>query len=154
MSNIRDHEFYIKHCIELGNQQMEKGNVPFATILLLDGEIVAEGYSTVGSDNYILGHSEFNLVNKAVSMLDAEQLSRAILYSNAEPCAMCTGAIFNSGIRHVVYGLSTEALLRYFPDGLATPCREIFDKAGEKTEVAGPMLEEPVLAQFRDYWGY
>ncbi len=153
MSETR-HQKYIQHCYELGQQQMEKGNVPFVSIIVLEDEIVAEGINTIASDNNLLGHSELNVVLKARNMLDAEQLKRAVLYSIAEPCAMCSGAIFNAGIRNVVYGLSTPPLLKYYPDGLTTPCREILDNAGDYVEVVGPMMEQPILALFEQHWGH
>jgi tRNA(Arg) A34 adenosine deaminase TadA len=149
----QDSEFYINKCIELGNLQMEKGNPPFAAILLLDDEIVVEGYSTVGTDDFILGHSEFNLVTGALEKLTPEEMSRAIMYSNAEPCAMCAGVIFNSGLRHLVYGVPTSALLRYFSDTIALPCRVVFDSCNKKVEVEGPILADKAITQFEQFWG-
>lgn len=151
--NQSNSEFYINKCIALGNLQAAKGNPPFAAILVLDEEIVVEGYSTIGTDNYILGHSEMNLVTAAIDKLTPEQISRSVMYSNAEPCAMCAGAIFNSGIRHLVYGVPTEALLKYFDNSIALPCRDVFDSCSQTVNVEGPILVEKALLPFKQFWG-
>ena len=148
----QENEFYINKCIELGNLQMEKGNIPFAAILLLDGEIVAQGFSTVGTDNFILGHSEFNLVQNALQKLTAQQMSRAVMYSNAEPCAMCAGVIFNSGLRHLVYAVPSSSLLKYFNASIGLSSRTLFDSCNEHVEVIGPILSEKAIVQFESFF--
>src|ERR1700681_115871 len=91
-------------------------------------------------------HAELVAVRLASSKFNPTQLRDATLYSSAEPCAMCAGAIYWSGISRVVYALSEERLLSLtgnHPENptLSLPCREVFSRGQRKIEVVGPLLE-------------
>lgn len=76
---------------------------------------------------------------------DAETLANCTLYSSAEPCAMCSGAIYWSGIGRVVFGLSIErqAELTETPEDFAPVirCADIIGKGKKPITVEKPMLE-------------
>ncbi|MEH2595881.1 tRNA(Arg) A34 adenosine deaminase TadA [Bradyrhizobium sp. AZCC 1577] len=79
------------------------------------------------------------------------------LYSSAEPCAMCAGAIYWAGIGRVVYGLSELRLRRLtgnHPENptLDLPCREVFGSGQRATEVVGPLLEDEAAAVHDGVW--
>lgn len=146
------HESYIQRCIDLSYRAREKGNAPFGTLLLLDGKIVLEAENTVVAGNFPLGHSELNLLTTAVKRFSREELQRAILYSSAEPCVMCSGALFNSNIRQVVFACTAESLRKYFPDDPFIPCRDIFATSGVRIAVEGPILEDAALKAHDGFW--
>ncbi|NKX52391.1 nucleoside deaminase, partial [Arthrobacter deserti] len=52
----------------------------------------------------------------AAGRLSLEQMSRATLYTSAEPCVMCTGAAYWTGIGRIVYALSERRLLELTGD--------------------------------------
>jgi tRNA(Arg) A34 adenosine deaminase TadA len=84
-------------------------------------------------------------------------LANATLYSSAEPCAMCAGAIYWSGIGRLVYGLSESrlrALTGNHPENptLQLPCREVFARGQRAIEVVGPLLEEEAAAVHAGFW--
>ena len=96
-------------------------------------------------------------VRLASSKFNPVQLRDATLYSSAEPCAMCAGAIYWSGISRVVYALSEERLLSLtgnHPENptLSLPCREVFARGQREIEVAGPMLEDEAAVPHEDFW--
>jgi tRNA(Arg) A34 adenosine deaminase TadA len=49
-------------------------------------------------------HAERLLATWASRAHDTEFLARCTLYTSAEPCAMCAGAIYWAGIGRVVFG--------------------------------------------------
>jgi len=74
---------------------------------------------------------------------DREFLRSCTLYTSAEPCAMCAGAIYWSGIGRVVYALSESALRGITGDDpenptLDLPCREVFARGQRSVTVVGP----------------
>ena len=82
-----------------------------------------------------------------------EVMAGSTIYTSAEPCAMCAGAIFWSGVGRLVFGLSGERLHELAdmtPDMLVTSAREILARAGCKVEVVGPVLESEALTLFAD----
>lgn len=99
------------------------------------------------------GHAETNLVRLAGPLAARQQidLSTCTLYTSTEPCAMCSGAIYWSGIGRVVYALAEEDLLTMtggdHPDNptLALPCRQVFAAGSRSVVVDGPALEAEAL---------
>ena len=108
-------------------------------------------------DGDATGHAELMAVREASRRYPPERLAGATLYSSAEPCAMCAGAIYWSGISRVVYALSEERLLSLtgnHPENptLSLPCREVFARGQRAIEVVGPMLEEEAAVPHKDFW--
>ena len=96
-------------------------------------------------------HAERLLATTACTTLSAEVLQQATLYSSAEPCAMCAGAIYWVGIGRLVYGLSEHrlrAVTGNHPENLTLdlPCRKVFASGQRTIEVVGPLLEDEAEA--------
>jgi tRNA(Arg) A34 adenosine deaminase TadA len=103
------------------------------------------------------GHAELEAVRTASPARPPETLRAATLYSSTEPCAMCAGAIYWSGVGRVVYGLSEARLLALtgsHPENptLALPCREVFARGQRAIEVIGPLLEDEAAAGHAGFW--
>lgn len=149
-------EEILHRVIALAQQSRDAGNHPFAAIVIAsNGGTLAEAFNDSHSD--CTGHAELVAVRKVSSQLKPAELRSATLYSSAEPCAMCAGAIYWSGIGRVVYALSEERLLQLtgnHPENptLSLPCREVFARGQREIEVIGPMLEEEAAAPHRGFW--
>jgi tRNA(Arg) A34 adenosine deaminase TadA len=122
-----------------------------------DGRVVLEAENTVLTERDCTSHAELNLVRMASRRFDQQALRRHTLFASTEPCAMCAGAIYWSGIGRVVFALSGAALVEMV-DGpgaepeLALPCREVFARGNRQVEVSGPHREEEARAVHRDFW--
>src|SRR5690606_31394561 len=86
-----------------------------------------------------------------------ERLAGATLYSSAEPCAMCTGALYWTGIGRLVYGLSERRLLEFTGDAaenptFALPCRAALARGQREVEVLGPLLEDEAALAHQGLW--
>lgn len=117
------------------------------------GNTLAEGcLKAVVTKNNPTHHAEMNLVQLAWRKLPAEVIQGAALFTSTEPCAMCTGAIIWSGIRRVVFSFSALELGKLANDRFCWPCNTLFAKAGQKTEVVGPVLAELGLEVHVGFW--
>ena len=80
----------------------------------------------------------------------------ATLYSSAEPCAMCAGAIYWAGIGRLVYGLSEHRLRGVtgnHPKTRRSICPAASVQSGQRaTEVIGPLLEDEAEALHEGVW--
>jgi tRNA(Arg) A34 adenosine deaminase TadA len=152
-------EGHLLRAIELARRSREKGNHPFGSVLVdTSGNVVLEAENTVVTGHDVTGHAELNLVRAASKGFDVEALRRSTLYTSTEPCAMCSGAIYWSGIGRVVYALSSEQLMGIVKDDsgsstLALSCREVFARGGRNIEVSGPHIAEQAATVQEGFWG-
>lgn len=152
-------EGFLRHCIELSRRVRDGGKHPFAAIVVDEhGNIVAEaGNDSLPPEGDPTRHAELVAAGLAARRLSPEQLARSTLYTSAEPCAMCAGAIYWCGIGRVVYALSEHKLLGLTGDHpenptFALPCREVFARGQRRVEVTGPCLEDEAAEPHRGFW--
>ncbi len=92
---MQSHEAYLKRAIELSVKSRESGNTPFAALLVdKDGNIIMEQMNNEITEHKCTGHAETQLVERASHAYSKEFLWDCTLYTTAEPCAMCSGAIY------------------------------------------------------------
>jgi tRNA(Arg) A34 adenosine deaminase TadA len=155
-----DHKEYLLRAVEISKQSVIDGNHPFGS-LLVDGEgnILLEQANAEVTTGACTGHAETVLAGRSSALYDKEFLASCTLYTTAEPCAMCSGAIYWSNIRRVVYGITEEQLLAETGDDPRNPtlsldCRTVFSRGQRQIEVIGPVPEvgDAVLEPHRTYW--
>lgn len=104
------HEQYMRRCIELARQSLLTSDAPVGALVVLDGQIVAEGIECVRGGGDVTGHAEIEAVRTACDRLGSLNLTGCTLYTTVEPCVMCAYAIRLARISHVVSGArSTDA---------------------------------------------
>ena len=150
---------YLRRAIALADRAKASGRHPFGALIVSpQGEVIAAAENrAVGPDSDATGHAELEAVRLASRTHGPESLASATLYSSAEPCAMCAGAIYWAGIGRVVYGLSETRLLALTGahaenPTLALPCRAVFARGQRPVEVVGPLLEDEAAAAHMGFW--
>ena len=150
---------FLRRSFAVARRARDGGDHPFGCLLAdPDGEVLREqgnGYSAEGGDR--TAHAERLLASWAARTLDPEILQASTLYSSAEPCAMCAGALYWAGIGRVVYGQSEKGLkaatgAHEENPTLDLPCRIVFAAGQRPTEVVGPLLEDEAARLQADYW--
>jgi tRNA(Arg) A34 adenosine deaminase TadA len=154
-----DHTALLRLAIEESRKARESGVHPFASILVgPDGTILMTQHNAFMPDHDMTGHAERVLMTRASTTLSPEVLRDCTIYTSAEPCAMCAGAIYWTGLKRVVYGLSEHALKGItgnHPENptLDLPCRTVFAAGQRQVEVIGPMLEDEAAVVHEGVWG-
>lgn len=154
------HEFYLQRAIEISREARAAGNTPFGALLVdKDGNIVLEQGNIEITAKRCTGHAECTLADRASHELDKEFLWSCTLYTTAEPCSMCSGAIYWANIGRVVFAMTERRLLELTGSNeqnptFDLPCREIFAKGQKNIEVIGPFpaLEAEAAEVHRGYW--
>ena len=148
----------IHMAVQQARDARKAGNHPFGAVLAdRQGHALLQAGNSVSTDNDCTAHAETNLVRLASKTYDTGFLSTCTLYSSAEPCAMCSGAIYWSGIGRVVFALSETALKKITgsdPENptLDLPCREVFARGQRTVEVEGP-VDIPGASEIHDgFW--
>lgn len=152
-------ERLLRQAFEVARRARSGGDHPFGSVLAdRHGNVLREqgnGYTSEGYDR--TAHAERLLASWAAKNLSLEQLQECTLYTSAEPCAMCSGAIYWAGIGRVVYG-QTERDLKAQTGAhaenptLDLPCHIVFEAGQRPTEIVGPLLEEESAQLQADYW--
>ncbi|MEM9159542.1 MAG: nucleoside deaminase [Verrucomicrobiota bacterium] len=149
--STKQRESWIRHSYRLAEAAVAAGNHPFGACIVIDGEIVLEAENTVHTDKDPTRHAEMNVLH-AASRLSEEQISKAILVTSTEPCAMCSGGLYWTGIKTMIYGCSAKELDRIAGPSLKCHSHEVFEGAVKPPIVFGPILEGEGSQQHEDYW--
>lgn len=153
-----DHEMLLRRSFDVARRAREHGNHPFGALLAgPDGEVLIERENGYMPDKDMTGHAERLLATQACKTYEQKFLARCTLYTSAEPCAMCAGAIYWVGIGRVVFGMTERALKDLTGNHaenptLDLPCRVVFDAGQRRVEVIGPLLEEEAAALHAGAW--
>ncbi|GAA4741366.1 nucleoside deaminase [Amnibacterium soli] len=153
-----DQDALLRRAVELADRARARGDHPFGALLATaDGRIALEAENSVGTTRDVTGHAETNLVSAATRRFGADELRSMTLVTSCEPCAMCSGAIYWSGIGAVVFGLSEKGLLALTGDDpenptLDLPCRTVLSAGQREIAVTGPLLEEEAAASHAGFW--
>ena len=151
-------ERLLRLAIEVSSRSREHGNHPFGAVLAdEDGEVLLEAENSVVTTGDVTGHAETNLIRTASSTLPLEVLARATMYSSAEPCAMCAGAIYWGGVGRLVYAMAETDLLALTGDHPENPtldlgCRLVLRSGQRRIEVVGPALAGEAIAAHEGFW--
>lgn len=154
---IRELEF-LRMAFRVAARSRERGNHPFGAILVdPHGNVLLEAENTVVTTRDLTGHAETNLVRMAAQRFAPAVLGTCTLYTSAEPCAMCAGAIYWSHIGRVVFGLSEAGLAKLTGDDpenltMHLPCRDVFARGRRSIQVIGPALEEEAARVHAGFW--
>jgi guanine deaminase len=124
----KNHDYWMEKCIRMAEDNVKAGQSPFASIIVKNGEAVSYGVNDAKASFDPTAHGEIRAIQKAGRKLQTLNLSDCVLYTNCEPCPMCLGAIYWSGITEVWYGLSIEAQAEF--DKLPKEMYEEFKKTG------------------------
>jgi tRNA(Arg) A34 adenosine deaminase TadA len=164
MSSISDlspselDEHFLRRSFEVARRAITHGNHPFGAVLVdRNRNLLIEAENGYMPARDRTAHAERLLATQACTTLSPDVLRTATLYSSAEPCAMCAGAIYWAGIGRLVYGLSEHRLRGVtgnHPENptLDLPCREVFNSGQRAIEVLGPLLEDEAEALHASVW--
>src|SRR5439155_4053894 len=152
-------ERYLRYAIDLSRSARDAGKHPFGAIVVdARGNIVAEARNnSLPPDGDPTQHAELVAASLAARSLSVEELTGATLYSSAEPCAMCAGAIYWCNIGRVVYAMAETGLLALtgeHPENptFSLPCREVFARGQRTIQVVGPALENEAAEPHVGFW--
>ena len=94
----------MQRALVLAKRAQDEGEVPIGALVVIDNEIVGEGWNRPIAAQDPTAHAEIQAMRAAAAKLGNYRLTGATLYVTLEPCDMCVGAMFHARIARTVYG--------------------------------------------------
>ena len=141
--------------IEESLKAVKNGNMPFgACVADAEGNILVRGHNLSlakkerGGTGDVTRHAELEVIRQ-MGELDIPNKDECTLYASTEPCVMCAGAIYWSGVGRLVFGASSLELEQLSgPGGFDIPVQQLYamGRPGtRKLEVLGPLLRQEAM---------
>ncbi len=148
---------HLRAALEVARRARAHGNHPFGALLVDGDQVVLAAENTVVTRKDPTGHAELNLVREAGRFVPWEDMARMTLYTSAEPCPMCAGAMVWGNVRRVVYGVGMERLYEAIAAPAGAPslmmnAEKVFGAAPWGIEVVGPVMEGEALVVHEGFW--
>jgi tRNA(adenine34) deaminase len=97
-------ESFMRRALELARRAEAEGEVPIGALVVMDGQVVGEGWNRPIAAADPTAHAEIQAMRAASARTKNYRLTGATLYVTLEPCDMCVGAMFHARIARTVYG--------------------------------------------------
>ena len=95
---------FMQRALQLAEKAAAENEVPVGAVLVLNNEIIGEGYNKPIASNDPCAHAEIIALRESAKKLGNYRLVDATLYVTLEPCLMCAGAMVHARIKHLIYG--------------------------------------------------
>jgi guanine deaminase len=140
----------LKRAINVAAVGIQKGGGPFGAVIAKEGKLISEAYNEVVYSSDPTAHAEILAIRKACESLGTHDLSGFDLYASCEPCPMCLGAVYWSGISRVFYAsLRSDAAKAGFGDELFY---EELSKTPEQRRIAFCRIEDVDGSEVFSLW--
>lgn len=101
---MNNHLKFMSRALELARIAGGLGEVPIGTVIVINNNIIAEGYNRKELLHSCIEHAEIMALTKACERMGRWRLSDALVYTTLEPCIMCTGALLHARIGQLIFG--------------------------------------------------
>ena len=107
---------FAQRTIDLAAENVAAGGRPFATVIVRDGQIVAEAANQVAQTHDPTAHAEILAIRAACTALGTEHLTGATIYVLAHPCPMRLAALYYCSPDEVVFLTTRDDYRPYYVD--------------------------------------
>ncbi len=99
-----DHQHFMGEALREAGAAAERGEVPIGAVVAHGGRIIGRGHNQTEMLRDATAHAEMLALTQAAEALGGWRLAGCTLYSTAEPCTMCCGAMVLCRVDRLVYG--------------------------------------------------
>ncbi|MEM7026834.1 MAG: tRNA adenosine(34) deaminase TadA [Pseudomonadota bacterium] len=99
-------EHFMQRAYELAQKAQAQDEVPVGAIIVLNNEIIAEGFNQPITTHDPTAHAEIIALRAAGNKTGNYRFPGATMYVTLEPCCMCAGALIHARIEKVIFAVS------------------------------------------------
>ncbi len=96
-------EQFMRLALALAQQAADMREVPVGAVIVVDGQVVGEGYNQPIATHDPTAHAEVIAIRHAAQKIQNYRIENSTLYVTLEPCTMCVGALIHARINRVVF---------------------------------------------------
>jgi len=97
---------FMKEALKLAVNAYLEDEIPVGAVVVKNNRIIGCGYNKKEKTKNPLKHAELIAIEEACEYVGDWRLNECEIYVTLEPCQMCMGAIVETRIKKVVYGVS------------------------------------------------
>jgi tRNA(adenine34) deaminase len=101
---MASHEHYMRLALAEAQKAYDIDEVPVGAVLVIDDKIISRSHNQVELLQDSTAHAEVLALTTAYSALGSKYVTEATLYVTLEPCLMCSGALYWSKLKQIVFG--------------------------------------------------
>ena len=139
----------MRRALELAERAEEEGEVPVGALVVIEKELIAEGWNRTINTCDPTGHAEIIALRAAANHVGNYRLPGSTLYVTLEPCVMCAGAIVQARVSRLVYGATDPQA------GAAGSAFNLLQGAGRnhESQISGDVLGDVCRERLRAFFG-
>ena len=103
-----NYELFMGEALAEAQIALSRGERPNAAVAVVNDAMVARAHDRVQETNDPTAHAVVVALREAARKLGAAGLADATIFATREPCAMCVGALLESDVEALVYGVSND----------------------------------------------
>lgn len=149
---MTDDEKFMRLAIQLSQSAADHGNEPFAAVLVKDGEVVFTNENQIYTMHDPTFHGEAGLIRRFCAETGITDLSAYTMYTNCEPCFMCSGAMVWARLGRLVYAAGSMDFEKIFGNEGCNCSRIVFDHSSYRPQVTAGVLREESLRVLTGYF--
>ncbi len=139
---------WMQRAVELAKKAEAQDEVPVGAVLVLDNQIIGEGWNQPISSDDPTAHAEIMALRDAGEKIGNYRLPNATIYVTLEPCTMCAGAIIHARLSRLVYAVD---------DPKTGACGSVFnllqtDELNHKVDIEKGVMEEECQSLIRSFF--
>ncbi len=146
-------ETFMREAIRLSKLAVEHGNEPFGAVLVKDGKIVFSNENQIYTKHDPTFHGEAGLIREFCAETGITDLREYALYSNCEPCFMCSGAMVWVKLGRLVYGANNIDLENILSQRGCNCSEMVFANSSWQPQITEGVLREECLPILKEYFG-
>ena len=104
----KNDEHFMREALKEADKAFRKGESPIGAVIVHKNKIIARAHNQVEMLKDATAHAEMIAITQAASTLGDWRLAETTLYVTKEPCFMCAGALVQSRVKHLVFGVRDE----------------------------------------------
>ena len=145
---VYDDEHFMRAALRQAEIAFDNDEVPVGAVAVRNGMIIARSSNQVEMLKDATAHAEILIMTQAAARLEDWRLEDVDIYVTKEPCAMCAGAMVNSRVKRVVFGMPDPR------SGAAGSALNVtgFEGMLHQVEVRGGVMEEECRGIMQEFF--